>query len=565
MRFSLFHFSPFPKILTGLFFTVGFISFVFSLNAEEKNARFESAKELYHKGNYYEAHHLLEKEIHQGFSTATREEAIYLNAECLVKLNRDKEAREQFYLFLREYPYSRYLLPVSQRLGELDFQSRNFEQAITWYKNALDKSSSDETSAITSFNVGESYLAFGDSTNALKYSLLSTEFSASSLVAEKAFVLSAGLLYANGKIGEASILYDTLLVLFPGSPSAKIARIKNVEILFAQGKFTKVLEVIDATDIDSLSIDEQAHLSYAGIQSALALKNYHKTIFLSEQFLQRFPEHKKTGEVRLMLGRLYFQEKRIFEAEEIFRDAVGKKDEHSSAALYHLASTLKFNGKNEESRSLFEQVSKEQNSPFQSYGLFEQSLLSFSERRYAEAELFLQKIFSLDSLNSVFKNDSVLYAQCSRLLGAVYYTQERYNDARKMFTVARSVKGIPDTLRSEILWNEGWAMYKLGKFSGAAQCFETVAGKSTNQRDVYFFWTGEACYRAGNFDKAKVYYSQITEQHKTSAYYAEAISGYGWCAFAQRDYYEAEKAFEKLILEQPNSSIVQEAYLRLGD
>lgn len=187
------------------------------------------------------------------------------------------------------------------------------------------------------------------------------------------------------------------------------------------------------------------------------------------------------------------------------------------------------------------------------YAYFELGLLHYKLRHYVTAEKYFYRVISNYSDTSTIYKLSFLYIGDCKFNLHQYGLAARYYEKFLEFQPA-------DSLYYGALWQLGLTYYRMRKYDKALQVFQqgytSKIGKST--KDMCLFMMAE-CYKdLENYEKATEIYTQIYND-ATSHLRALALYKLGDLYYNQEMYENAYDTYRKIILEFPNSDLVDDA------
>ena len=187
------------------------------------------------------------------------------------------------------------------------------------------------------------------------------------------------------------------------------------------------------------------------------------------------------------------------------------------------------------------------------YAYFERGLLHYKLKHYVTAEKYFYQVISNYSDTSTIYKLSFLYIGDCKFNRRQYGLAARYYEKFLEFHPA-------DSLYYGALWQLGLTYYRMRKFDRALQVFQQVYNSNVNKstKDMALFMMAE-CYKSlEDYEKAAEIYSQIYND-VTSHLRALALYKLGDLYYNQEMYENAYDTYRKIIVEFPNSDLVDDA------
>ena len=212
-------------------------------NEALSSIEFDAAKNLYFSQKYDRAVENLSEFIKQYPNTADAYEAKYYLAESYYRLNNIDEAIDTYKIVIEDNKISQVARAI-QRVGELEFQRKNFDEAIKYFTDlaTIARSKREQNSAWT--GLMESYFAKNEFDSVAYYAKLILEKGNVNANAEsKANLYLGKAAYSQGNNDEAVDYFLTTLNTAKDENGAE-AKYLLAEIQYKQGDFKKSIETL---------------------------------------------------------------------------------------------------------------------------------------------------------------------------------------------------------------------------------------------------------------------------------------------------------------------------------
>ncbi len=113
----------------------------------------------------------------------------------------------------------------------------------------------------------------------------------------------------------------------------------------------------------------------------------------------------------------------------------------------------------------------------------------------------------------------------------------------------------------------GQCYYYQGKYLDALAKFDELLKQPSalTIKDAVLYWIAEVHFKGNDFRKANKFYQRIIDEHPNSEYLASCYYSIGWCYFQGQEYEEALKSFEKVEKDFPSSVHADDAAHKIID
>ena len=337
------------------------------------------------------------------------------------------------------------------------------------------------------------------------------------------------------------------------------------------------------------------------LQAADALDDYNVAVALFKQsrwnqaaeqfrsFLKDHEKHEKAPLARLYLGLTLIESKDFKDAREVLRKfaAENKQNPNIGQARYRIGECSYLMDDLQAARTELEGFVRDYpNDPLCEHALpylgdaqlrlndaaaalkmFDQSIEKFPTGTLIEDARF-GRARSLESLKRyddairefqeiASKKDGVRAADAQFHLGASYFEREQFDDAVVAYTaIAKDFPQSPLVPAAQL--NAGYALYKSGRFSDAAQQFE-LAAKEKSQQPTAGYWLGRSQKSLGEYSKALESLNAAAKFAVKHPLTESILFEQALCERYLQHVVEARKLFEQLISRNPTGDLADDS------
>lgn len=485
-----------------------------------------------------------------------RQEADYMRAIATFETN-SLDGRALMLQYLADYPESSKKDILSAYIAESYYYSRNFGQALTWFKSCdTERLESKERERVL-----------------LHYALTLQE------------------------CGEAKSAVNLLNAI---KATGKFYRSDAIFHLAAIDYYNEQLESA-YEGFKSIEMDDKYYLDVPYYLAGIYLKRGEnvRAEKLARLFLEYNSELKQGTPMRHILGAAIYGQGRYNEAIEPLQEYMQRCDEPQRIACYQLAMSLFNTGKFSEAIPLFDQCTNEDDAITQNAYLH-LGIIELKLNDIAKARLSFEQAAAMEHDSKIREEALYNYALCihqtryspfaesvkvfERFLNEYpdsphasqveRYLVEVYMNTRNYDVALQSIEKIKQP-SSEILGAKQNILYRLGVQSfidnnmhGAIEYMNRSLVLSRYSRDTHsdaLYWRGESYYSLENYETAANDYKATIALSTRNA--SDALYGLAYTQFQQEEYDNAMGTFERFLQSAPASKAAQraDAYNRLGD
>jgi tetratricopeptide (TPR) repeat protein len=215
---------------------------------------FESAKSLYFNGKYSQAITKLESYLKTYTNNAFSSDARYFLADSYLRQNDKPTALTRFKEVVEENK-TEYLNRAILRVAELEFENKNYPEAIKYYTRLREVSANRKEQANASLGMMRAYFLTGDYDNTKRLAEeLITQGNATLNAYNSALLHRAKATYAQGNLEEAGKQFAATVASATDVNGAE-AQYMTAEIYFKQNKYKESIEAANKMTSDFAAYD----------------------------------------------------------------------------------------------------------------------------------------------------------------------------------------------------------------------------------------------------------------------------------------------------------------------
>jgi TolA-binding protein len=517
--------------------------------------------ELYENQKYGAAREVFAAYLadHPGSRSEIRSEASYYLAMSALELRND-DAEFLVYTFITEYPGSPHVNEACFKLADYFYDKNSWAKCISWY-NRVDRYRLGSAKLPEYyFKKGYSYYKRNDYENARVnfYEILESE---------SAFAGPATYYYSHINYEQGN--YETALKGFRDIDEdplfSGIAPYYISQILFLQKKYDEVIEYAPPF-MDSVSEKRLGEVAKIIGESYFMQDSYREAI----PYLETYRSNTKSYTIhdRYQLAYAYYNNQEYENALPLFEGISYRNTEIAQSALYHLGDCYLKSGDKNKARIAFSKAANMDFDPkIQQDALFNFAKVTFelSFSPFNEAiralELYIRTYPASDNTDEAYN-----------YLVTAYLGTRNYSMAMTSLEKIRRKDANIERAYQKVAFYRGLELYKNLRFAEAVDALE-VSIKYSGYDPVIaartYFWLGEAAYRIGDRQTARMYYNEFLKDAHAYQQQEYALSHYsmGYIYFDEKAYGEALDWFGKFLRQAKDQSSVSvsDAYNRMGD
>lgn len=517
--------------------------------------------ELYEKEKYGAARQVFDKFLtsNPGSRSEFLSEASYYRAMSAIYLRND-DSEFLTHKFISEYPESPHVDQAAFHLADFFYDKNSWAKSISWY-NRVDRFKLDRKELSEYyFKKGYCYYKRNDFEEA-RVNLYEIQ--------EVESQFNAPAVYYYSHIHYVDENFETALMGFrkiDNNPLfSSIAPYYICQILYGQKKYEEVIDYAPAL-MDSVSDRRLGEIAKILGESYFMMSRYKEAIPYLETYQTNTQAY--TIHDRYQLAFAYYNNKEYENARKLFEQISYRKTEIAQSALYHLADCYLQLGDKNKARIAFSQAAKMDHDP-----------------RIAQDALFNFAKVTFELSYNPFNEAIRAFEQYIRTYPAAENSDEAYNylvmaylGTRNYSMAMASLEKIKirdakiDKAYQKVSFYRGLELYKNLRFDEAVDAFE-VSLQYANYDPVItsrtYFWLGEAAYRTGDQQTARMYYNEFLKDDRSHQQAEYSLSHYsmGYLYFDQEAYGEALDWFGKYLRLEKNAQTpaTSDAYNRMAD
>ncbi len=332
----------------------------------------------------------------------------------------------------------------------------------------------------------------------------------------------------------------------------------QADMYFKLGQFDKA--IAEAGKIyDRARRKEKSQLAKIIGESYFNLKKYDKAI----PYLKAYKgiKGKWSNTDYYQLGYAYYKNNDYTNAINNFNKIISGNDVIAQNAYYHLADCYLKTDQKIKALNAFKKVSEMGFKP----KMQEDAFYNYAKLGYELGNPFEN---STEVINKYLKKypQTIYKSELEDLLVNSYITSNNFEGAIKIMEKNGETNTKP---YQKAAYYRGLELINEGDYVQAKQIFDKVlkSGFEPKYRHLAKFWKAEADYRLHNFNDAKLGYEEfaISNDYKFLAEGKMVNYNLAYTYFKLKDYTNAATYFDKFIKTKPNSKLLKDSYLRLGD
>lgn len=545
------------------------------------------------------------------FAANTEEEAytiaVGLYNDGLIDLSRD-----QLEHFLKNFPDSSEAPYIQFLLGECDYRQQKYESAIQHYRSGLTNFPGNIHSDKMLYRLGRSYFLSGEYKTAQKnFREFLDKYPQSSHI-QDAYNWLGETYFKRGKYQEAIEAYSTIITRFTDYEMLDYAYYSRAWSYLNLQQYDKALEDFryvlntypDREFIPSVKMYiarilmmtgqyEQASQEYLAIlqaddsgqtqealfwlaESAYKQEEYETALQYYQQFLENpIPkEYADNAGNSIAWGLLKLN--RPQEAIRQFQQFLSEhpNSELAPSALFQLGSLFLQEHRTEQGIQKFEEhLSRYPNSGYTAEVLFQLGQIYFDqglhEKSYDRFQQLLDTGSSWYSALAFFMSGSNLYAQ-QRYDEAIAAYERAIEHARQDKTNEQDpdIRANAEQVLQDARLQIGLCYFKQERYDESISQLSQLLSYSDNElpyKDQVYYWIGEASFNQQHYSAALEAYQHILLNYPQTSMVLEVQYSAGWSYYALERGEEAVNAFERVYQMDPVGEFAPDALLQAGN
>ncbi len=509
-------------------------------------------------GSYHVARQKL-TEVLQRSSFATREkDVLFWLVQSAFKDQEYEEAYQWATEFLQEYPNDNRRVTVLYVQGVSAYQSGRLNEAVSALGSYLQKAEDDPQRGSGCFWHAMAELDRGDTASAQDD--IRRCYDDPSARAYRDYILLgwALSLERRGDLEGTAERLEKLLADFPRSDLATDARLRLASISLRQGRLARTLNMLEQAS-PSYPSQKQEYLLLEA-ETSVRLGRYQAARDAYAEFADRFGDSPHARKASYGLGWADVKLGDLPGAQRVF-DSLGRgHDSIAFASLYQSGIISILRGRIDAALITLDTLTSL--SPYDRDAVnayFQMGMIEYRSKHYREARRDFQ-------LAARLFPDADLRTAAYHMLGESNMAMGDFSNAQYAFSQVRKVHAPPEILAPS-LFQEGVALYHLGRFRSCGEVFDQYLGKfpRDDRAAEGCLWRAEAYYQDYKFADAERLYSEALRRFGEDPKKAEAAYGYAWALFEEKKFSQAASAFDRFTKSYPNDGHYLDAMLRKAD
>jgi TolA-binding protein len=351
---------------------------------------------------------------------------------------------------------------------------------------------------------------------------------------------------------------ERLLSEYPKSELRTDATIRLASVYLRQNNPMKTVELLQTVKPRG-DLQRQEYLLLAA-EAEFQLGSYERAEFDYASFVREFPRSPHARKARYGLGWSHLKHGDYARARTEFDSLSSGQDSLAYAAMYQSGSLALLEGNSGAATSRFETLVEK--SPYDTYvdrSYFQLGMIRYRAKYYKDARHYFQ-------LAARLYPESPSCIEAYRMMGECSVALNDYSNAQYAFAQVRKL-GATGNMLADAMFQEGIALYHLGRFRSSAERFNEYLGQFPSDRRAAqgYVWKGEALYQDGKFEDAERAYTDALRLAPNNPKREDATYGIAWTLFEQKKFSQAAGAFERFSEAYPGSSRSLEASIRKAD
>lgn len=518
----------------------------------------ERAGQWMRSGSYHVARRELEKIVGNNTEFGRRRDVLFLLARATYEDKDYEEAYQRSSEFLKNYPGDDRSEQIRLMQGISAFHTKRSATAIAslsaYLEQSIDRSHVGEAlywRAMSELDRGDQQSSQAD---------LERCMSDASAVPYRDLALMgwALSLERRGEYQQASDKLEQLLSEYPSSKLRTAAFIRSASLSMRLNDPQHAVKLLTGVTPQTSSQREEYLLLSA--EAEFRLGSYERAESDYKAFADEFPRSPDARKAQYGLGWSHLKRGDNREAQIVFDSLSTGRDSLAYAAMFQSGVLSLLEGNSNAAMSRFDTLVEK--SPYDRYldqAYYEMGMIKYRSKLYKEARRYFQ-------LCARLYPESPLCVKAYGMLGESNMALSDFSNAQYAFSQVRKLGTSSDNL-AQALFQEGVALYHLGRFKTCAERFDEYLHKFPHDRRLSqgYVWRGEALYQDGRFDEAEHAYSEALKLLQNDPKREDALYGYAWTLFEQKKFSQAADAFDRFTTMYPSSGRAIEASLRKAD
>ncbi|MDR3652394.1 MAG: tetratricopeptide repeat protein [Paludibacter sp.] len=524
------------------------------------DAQFNQGKELFVERKFAASYRSFEDFLKTAGTNEVGQiqEAQYYLAANAFEL-RQQNAEDLLKNHLTIYPYTPFLDPINDMLGILEFEKKNFKQAMVYFNQVNEDHLGESETAEFLFSKGYACIETKNYVLALstfknlkemntRYNLSSTYYYA----------------YTQYCLGNYKEALPDFLKLENNPAYKSIVPYYIVQIYYAQKDYDQLNDRAEQILKDNPDNKNNAEIYRIAGQIAYRKGDYSKAIGYLKSYEKLFPKVLRSD--MYLLGLSYYETKDYANAVQYLSKATTEKDEMTENAYLHLGNSY-IKLKDYTNAKLAYEAALRTNF---NKTVREEAMFNYALTSYESTSAFGESISAFEQFLTEFP-DSKYVDRAYDYLSSVYMTTRNYDAAYQSILKIKSPNAKLLETKQYLLYQLGTEAFVQNNLNKAIENFSlSLQSSSTGKYSAEcFYWRAESYYRTNRLDLAihdlKAFFND--RYSKTSENRAAANYSLAYVYFSKKNYAESLTWFLKYLEAETNqnANTVPDALNRIGD
>lgn len=509
-------------------------------------------------GSYHVARQKLAEILRRSSFTEQNRDVLYWLVQSTFKDQEYEEAYQWASEFVQEYPNDVRRVTVLYIQGVSAYQTHRLDASASALGKFLKEGGDHPQRGAGCFWHAMAELDRGDT--AAAQDDIQQCYGDPSALAYRDYILMgwALSLERRGNLDGAAERLERLLSDYPRSELVTDAQLRLASISLRQGRLARTLNMLEQAS-PSYSSQRQEYLLLEA-EANIQLARYQAARDAYEEFASRFSDSPHARKARYGLGWSLVKLGDYARAQAVF-DSLGRgHDSLAFASLYQSGILSLLRGRITAALTTLDTLTSL--SPYDRDAVsayFQMGMIQYRGKQYREARRNFQ-------LAARLFPESELRTAAYHMLGESNMAIGDFSNAQYAFAQVRHL-GAPPEILAPSLFQEGVALYHLGRFKTCGERFDEYLQKFPRDARAGegHVWRAEALYQDSRFADAERSYSEALRLYPNNPKKPEAAYGYAWTLFEQKKFSQAASAFDSFTKSYPNDGHYLDAMLRKAD
>lgn len=529
------------------------------LSADE-NSDYEFAFRLYQEGDYETARDEFDLFLRQYPHSEHADDALFLSAESARLLRNNDEAVRKYRRLLNDYPASPLRLDALLGVAQAVFDQGKYEESVLAFDEVFRRNDDPKVRSLALSLQAEAYSRIGDYTRALElYDRLLGQYP-DAVEYPSALYAKGWTLFQLKRYREAYEALRSFLVQYENAPEAPEAAYRAAEALFYAEEFKNARELYNAfvekyqSDAGHQSLVADAELRIG--QCLFREGEFEEARAQLRRVAQRYPTLDAAADAQYWTAELLFEAKRYNEALYEYRRFLEAYPQNPNAetAQYSIGRVYFAMGDYPKAIAALEPLANDLASPLRDAAAFHIAECRRLAKEFNTAILWYRRV----------EGSSPYYDDALFGMGGAYL---ELNDNSRAAEAFERLLTVESPLRRDALYQLAIAQFREKAYEKAIAIldrFLAEPGKSLATTDGALYWQVRAHYELHAHAEAAQTARRLLEAFPNSEHAPAARFLLGESLYGQKDYAGARAQYEVLFQTHPQSEWAQRARYQIG-